>query len=59
MGLQKNFATVDKKLTILSAADGGVVEYQRPTKRNWVVSHFNSVKTLESFDPVLKTSGPA
>lgn len=51
MGLQKNFATVDKKLTILSAADGRVVEYQRPTKRNWVVSHFNSIKTLESFDP--------
>jgi hypothetical protein len=44
-GYQRNFATPDRKVTVLSALDGTVIEQLRPTKRNWAEPHWNSVLT--------------
>lgn len=41
-GYQKNFADSKKRLTVLGARNGRVVEALRPAKRNWVEKDWNS-----------------
>lgn len=49
-GYQKNFADEQRRLTILDARNGKVVERLRPAKRNWVEDDWNTFWD-ESGDP--------
>lgn len=58
MGLQKNFATVDKKLTILSAADGRSSSANDPQREIGSLRISTQLRHSKSSTLVLKTSGP-